>query len=177
MTATIRALVLDDEPIFHAVLSRMLEATVPGIEVETRTDPDPSGEFDIYFIDNEFDQVHRAASLAEEIRRDHPNELVLAFSGTLNTDVLKGLINAGCNGVCDKSNPEDLPMAMTIVKEFVEGMEAAEAVAAQQAEQVEQSGAVRDKGIFGAIRSISELLREWNQRLDSQEASLRQRPE
>lgn len=160
MVKPIRALLLDDEPIFLQVLETQLTSEVEGLVIEKRETPDPSGEFDIYFIDNEFDGVPCAAHLAHEIRAKAPEALVIAFSGTLDAGVLKELLNAGCNGVCDKAVASDLPYALRAARKFAED---------RLREATEPAGPV---GFLGAIRAISELLKEWNSRLDSQERSL-----
>ena len=73
------------------------------------------------------------------------------FSGLAGVDP-----TLGCDGVCDKSAPEDLPQAMTIVKQYLEKLE-------------EERSAKSGKGIFNAVRSISKLINTWNHRLEKQE--------
>ncbi|MEM7309606.1 MAG: response regulator [Planctomycetota bacterium] len=156
MDHTIRALVLDDEEWSRQLMAGLLKELFPAIVVETREQPDSSGEFDLYFVDNDFGGELLAGKLAREIRASHPEVLIIAFSGTLTPFDLKDLINAGCDGVCDKSAPEDLPTAMAIVKQYLE-----------QIEQSWRRGS--GKGLMGAVRSISSLIRSWNERLDEQE--------
>lgn len=163
MTKTIRALVLDDEPFSQEILCTLLGHEIPGMEIEGRTEPDPKGEFDIYIIDNDFGGVAMAAELARTIRAQQPTSLVLAFSGTLDAMTLKELINAGCDGVCDKSVDTDLPIALDIVRKYVDSL---------VSEPDPASALPSGGGLFGAIRSISDLLREWNTRLETQQRGL-----
>lgn len=160
MTKTISALILEDEPLAQQSIRALLLKEIPDLEVECRAHPDPSGDFDIYFIDNEFDGFDCAAGLAREIRSNGPDRLIMAFSGTLNAEILKELINEGCDGVCDKTAPDDLPMALMAARRYADNIR-------RQHKEETESG-----GIIGAIRSISELLREWNTRLDTQEKNL-----
>jgi DNA-binding NarL/FixJ family response regulator len=115
----------------------------------------------VYFIDNDFDGARCAGELARKIRVAHPNVLVIAFSATLDQDTLKELIHGGCDGVCDKSVPEDLPVAMNIVEEYVRALDSS------------GEGRKQKKGFLGAVHSIAQLLREWNSRLETQEQALK----
>ncbi len=160
MDTPIRALILDDDPMAQQILRTHLEAEIPGVAVTCRPYPDPRGDFDLYFLDNQFDGLDCAASLAKEIRKTTNEKLVIAFSGTLNSKVLKNLIKAGCDGVCDKTEPNDLPEALRIARNFAESL-------AQQPDSPPGPS-----GVIGAIRAISDLLREWNTRLDTQATNL-----
>ncbi len=163
MTKTIRALILEDEPLAQQTLRALLMKEIPDLEVECRSHPNPEGDFDIYFIDNDFDGFDCAAKLAAEIRASGPDKLIMAFSGTLTAPILKELINEGCDGVCDKTAPDDLPMALMAAREYAEDLRRV------LTDEVEETSA---KGLLGAIRSISELLKEWNTRLDTQQQNL-----
>jgi DNA-binding NarL/FixJ family response regulator len=145
---TKRALLLDDDPWALELLTAHLAARFPELEVETRTRPEPSGGFDLYLIDNDFGGPLLAGDLARRIRSMAPEALIVAFSATLDAASLRALINAGCNGACDKSNPEELPELLGIVEAFL-------------AESPRRAG-----GIRGAIGEVRSLLREWNRRLE-----------
>lgn len=159
MAQPIRALILDDQVWSQELLQSLLTEIFPSLEIECRSEPDPSGEFDLYFLDNDFDGRSLAGELAHDVRKVSPDSLVIAFSGTLTAQDLKELIKAGCDGVCDKSVPEDLPVTMEIVQTYLEALEKIR-IAAQP-------------GIIGAVKAISEMIGRWNHRLESQEKSLR----
>ena len=93
--------------------------------------------------------------LYAEIRGRRPGALIVAFSAALDSSSLKHLINEGCNGACDKSEPSDLRRAMEIVARYVEH-------AAPAADSRARPG------MQGTLESIRGLLREWNTRLDRQ---------
>jgi DNA-binding NarL/FixJ family response regulator len=153
MTTTFsRALLLDDDPWALELLSAHLRARFPDLVLETRTTPEPEGGFDLYLIDNDFGGPPLAGQLARRIRAVSPDALVVAFSATLCPDTLRSLINAGCNGACDKSDPAELQQLLDIVGSFL---------AARPQPR---------RGLRGAIHDVRALLREWNRRLDQAEA-------
>jgi DNA-binding NarL/FixJ family response regulator len=153
MTPQIDALVLDDDVWSLRLVRGMLRECFPSLSVEVRDSPDAEGDFDIYFIDNDFNGELRAAQLAGQIRAAHPDALIIAFSAQLDSESLKALINAGCNGACDKAVPGDLARAMEIVRAFIQ-----------------QRAATSDApGLRATIRSVKDLLREWNTRLERQD--------
>lgn len=158
MLHTISALLIDDDIWSLRLLKGMLEQCFPALYIETRTEPDTSGEFDIYFIDNLIGGVERAAALAQEIREQRPDALVIAFSATLDQEMLKKLLLAGCNGACDKTIRDDLPMTMQITQRYIEGILSAPAP--------------EGRGLTSVLRSIRGLLREWNTRLDREAAGV-----
>jgi DNA-binding NtrC family response regulator len=156
-----RALLLDDDPNALQLLTRILQRRFPTMAIESRSLPNPEGQFDLYLLDNEFDGACMAGTLASEIRSVRPNALIIAFSARLDAPTLKALVNAGCNGACDKADPRDVTRLLDIVDAYLTSRESA---------SVQESGS----GYLGAIRSITELIREWNQRLDLNQQALAQ---
>lgn len=150
-----RILILDDDPWAAQMLAARVCAARPDAEVQARTRPDVTGDFDVCFIDNDFDGRPMAAALARQVRAARPDALLIAFSGTLSADLLRELINTGCDGVADKTRPEELDAVLRIVDGHVRRLRRPE----------RSSG-----GLGSAIRGVAELLREWNTRLDRSEA-------
>ena len=148
-----RALLVDDDPFALSHLELLLNESFPEVEVETRTVADVSGDFDFYFLDNDFDGRALAGEMAMRIRRERPEARIFAFSGALDVDALKRLINAGCDGVCEKERPETWKDALDRMRETLEER------AARHKD---------DKRAFGGVRhaagSIHGLLEDWNQR-------------
>ena len=146
-----RALLVDDDEHALAHLELLLSSRFPQLDIHTRTDPDVSGGYEFYFIDNDFNGKHLASQLAAHIRQARPQSMIFAFSGVLNVETLKGLINEGCDGVCDKSDPKSW-------KEILDQIDA-------KLKQIVDRHA-GDRHAFGGIRgsalSIQRLLRHWN---------------
>jgi DNA-binding NarL/FixJ family response regulator len=157
MPPQIETLVIDDDVWSLRIMKGLLSECFPRMGGTVRDTPDPSGEFDIYFIDNEIEGRVMAAELAAAIRKDQPDALIIAYSGRLDGPTLKQLINAGCNGACDKSIPSDLAETMEITKAWIE----------QRLRQGREP--VRGAGFVTAIRSMTDLLGEWNSRLDAED--------
>ena len=154
MNRQIETLIVDDDTWSLRLVKGMLNECFPKMRVVTRETPDTSGDFDIYFIDNDFDGQRMAGKLAAQIRKEHPNSLIIAFSGVLDTETLKHLINAGCNGACDKSAYGDLARSMEIVQAYIDQFLGTPA------------GKDESRGFGGAVDSIRGLLQDWNRRLE-----------
>ncbi|OWK34162.1 response regulator transcription factor [Fimbriiglobus ruber] len=153
MSGLTRALLVDDDEWFRKAFRARLRATFPNIELTDRAEPDVSGQYEIYFLDNQFGDVPLAAELVQSIRRAYPKALVIALSGRLDAPTLKRLINEGCNGACEKGDPDELARTFDVVRAYLATADAT-------------AGTRQTGGLGGTIRLITDLLREWNNRLD-----------
>lgn len=148
-----RALLVDDEPMALEHLELLLSSRFPDLEITTRTAPDVAGDYDFYFLDNDFEGELMAGKLAREIRAREKAATVVAFSGNLDIDTLKRLINAGCDGACEKGVPSSWRPILALVEKRL-----AEMVVSHR----------RAAGPFGGVKhaagSIRDLLQDWNQR-------------
>lgn len=149
MQKTLRALVIDDDQDAAEWLVYQLQTRFPEMQTELRLSPNVTGDFNIYFIDNDFHGTSLAGLLAETVRAQHPQALIVAFSARLDNPTLKRLVNAGCDGAFDKSSPQDVGRMIDIVAAY-----------SQRPGSESVSG-----GFLSAVRSIRDLLREWNRRL------------
>jgi DNA-binding NarL/FixJ family response regulator len=155
--AAMKALLLDDDPYALEFLRAVLSERYPGLEIHARSEPDPTGEYDVYLLDDDFEGVRLAGKLARRIRAQRPEALILAFSASLDDKTLKDLLGAGCNGVCDKRVPSDLP-------EMLEALDRCMGELAR-----EQQRPPSDLSTRYLLNTFRDLFRAWNQRLDSQE--------
>ena len=148
-----RALLVDDDPMALEHLELLLSSRFPDLEITTRRTPDVSGEFDFYFLDNDFEGQLMAGALAREIRARSKSATVVAFSGRLDIETLKRLINAGCDGACEKGTPSSWRPILALVEKRLEEMVHSHKRAA---------------GPFGGVKhaagSIRDLLEDWNER-------------
>jgi N-acetylglucosaminyldiphosphoundecaprenol N-acetyl-beta-D-mannosaminyltransferase len=147
------ALLVDDD--IHALdhLELLLSMTFPGVAFEKRLEADVEGDFDFYFLDNDFNGELQAARMAGEIRERQPDATIFAFSAHLDVGTLKGLINAGCDGVCDKSEPATWRVVVEHMR-FELGERA----------RRHKRGTRAFGGVRNAARSIELLLQDWNDR-------------
>ena len=156
-TGRMRALLLDDDPYALEFLRAVLQERYPGLAVDVRTEPDPTGEYDVYLLDDDFEGVRLAGKLARRIRAQRPEALILAFSATLDARTLKELLGAGCNGVCDKRSPQDLPEMLAALDRCLAELEA---------RRSEPPSEVSGRYL---LKTFRDLFRAWNARLDGQE--------
>ena len=149
------ALLVDDDEFALDHLEVILSTNFPELDLTKRTEPDASGEHDFYFLDNDFNGDRIAPRLAAEVRRQNPEATIFAFSAALDVGSLKGLINAGCDGACDKSDPASW-------RPVIEHMRLRLAELAEGHKQRSRAFG----GVRHAAASIQLLLRDWNERQD-----------
>lgn len=150
------ALIMDDDQAVLELVSFLMQEQFPELEIDCRSEPDLSGDFDIYLIDNDFNGHHMAAELVESIQQSNPASQVFVFSAQLDIPVLKRLINIGCKGVFDKSDPRELDVMLEAVGEFL------------HSPPVNPRTRRSTTNIVQLVNSITALIYEWNQRLDTE---------
>lgn len=154
------ALLVDDDPYALDHLEVILTTNFPELVIEKREEPDVSGDFDFYFLDNDFGGELVAPRLATSVRERQPEATIFAFSAALDVHSLKGLINAGCDGACDKADPSSW-------RPVIEHMRL------RLREMADRHH--RSSRAFGGVRhaaaSIQILLQEWNERSPSRSAA------
>ncbi len=152
----VRALIVDDDPWSLRLLRGMLRECFPMLSIETRSLPVAEPGYNMYLIDNDFKGKMMAASLARDIRVVAPDALIIAFSGTLDRKTLVSLLNAGCDGACDKSRLSEMSGVMEVIQRYCESI-----VVTQNSRS---RGSLRE-----AVRAVADLIREWNTRLEIEE--------
>ncbi len=150
-------LILDDDPVMLKLLALRLKKRFPELRVETQQEPRAFGAYDIYILDNDFQGRPLAADLAEHIKQQQPDSLVLALSGTLCAATLKRLLNCGCDGAFDKSIPSDIDLLLATISEQINSMNQFVRQRAPQARVVDTA------------RAIAGLIQDWNHRLELEE--------
>ncbi len=158
MTREKSVLLVDDDPIILKLMSMRFKRRFPDFSIDIHEQPDSSGEYDIYILDNDFHGRALAGELAEQIKSRHPNSLVIAFSSALDTAALKKLINCGCSGAFDKSRPEEMERMMQLIERHVS--------AAPATKNARHGSTLR---VLDTARAISQLIHSWNRRLDIEE--------
>jgi N-acetylglucosaminyldiphosphoundecaprenol N-acetyl-beta-D-mannosaminyltransferase len=148
-----RGLLVDDDPMALAQLELLLTTRFPEIELTARCAPDAAGDFDFYFLDNDFEGELLAGTLAHDIRARDPAATIVAISGRLAVETLKRRINAGCAGAAEKGDPGSWRPIVALIEARLAALAAAHRRAA---------------GPFGGVRSaagsIRDLLEDWNGR-------------
>jgi DNA-binding NarL/FixJ family response regulator len=151
-----RALLVDDDVWFQRAFQARFESQLPQIPLEVRSEPNVSGDYAVYLIDNQFWGEARAGELARQIRQTNPEALVIALSSSLDVVTLKTLINEGCNGACEKGNHAEMMSMFDVIRKFFK----------KKGISDKQTPVPGGSGMVATIRSIADLLREWNSRLD-----------
>lgn len=164
MNKSTKILILDDDTDASELMRYRLNKSLDAIEIEVRSTPDASGEFDVYFVDNDFDGCRLGPQLTRQIRGNQPESLIFAFSANLDSDTLKHLMNVGCDGVCEKHDPDELQSFLSIVGSRI------------QERRFRSSRNADESGFLATVRSITELIREWNRRLENNIANRQSEP-
>ena len=151
-------LILDDDPVLLKLLETRIQSRFPDAIVETRSKPIAVGVYDVYILDNDFQGRSLAADLAEEIKKNQPDSMVAALSGTLCTTTLKRLVNCGCDGAFDKRDPTEIDALIQTLDKYL----------SKQQENTPKSR-LSGAGLLETTRAISNLIRDWNHRLEIEE--------
>lgn len=151
-------LILDDDPVVLKLLSGRIKKRFPDVHVDGQEQPVAVGAYDIYILDNDFHGRPLAADLAEHIKKQQPNSLVLALSGTLDAHTLKRLINCGCAGAFEKSAPAEIDSLIAMIDDHL------------KEDRYARDGSSRPQNRVGeTARAIASLIHNWNRRLELEE--------
>ncbi len=145
-------LIIDDDQIVTKVFKVHLQSHYPNAIIDTSNAPLALPGYDIYFLDNDFDGLKLATSLIKEIREHSPQSLVVSMSRTHSLTSMQHLINLGCNAVYSKNDLQNATEAREVISNYIE------VLSVQNTEK-------RERRFQTLIRSIHELMRQWNQRL------------
>ncbi len=115
-----RVLLIDDDIDIHKMFGAQFRHRFPKLKLDTSLEPQVGGAYDVFVIDNQFTEGKMAESLAQSIRKEHPEAVIIAHSATLDVRTLKSLLNKGCSGACEKGNPEDLEVLFKLIEKCAE---------------------------------------------------------
>ena len=149
----LRIAILDDNVAFTKLQELLIKRRFPAATVACFHEPQAVDGYDVYLIDNRFGLRDLAIDLCAEIRRRNPDALIVVWSAYVTKDLLKRLSTVGINAVAEKGNQADVDAALEVIGSFA------------------RRG--RSTRSFGAtIRSIRDLLVQWNTRLSDEERQL-----
>ena len=145
-----RIAIIDDDPFVMAHLSESFRQRLSNVEVVGIPDPVAPVGYHVYIIDRDFGGNNCGQDLVQRIRRIAPNSLVIAYSAFLDRDYLRNLILEHCEGAFDKGSLAELEKMIELIDEFLEKI---------------RSSKMAGQSSKNTVRSIYELVREWNIRL------------
>lgn len=149
----LRIAILDDSVAFTKLQELLIKSRFPAATVACFHEPQPIDGYDVYLIDNRFGQRDLAIDLCAEIRRRNPDALIVVWSAYVTKELLKRLSMVGINAVAEKGNQADVDAALEVIGGFA------------------RRG--RNTRSFGeTIRSIRDLLVQWNNRLSDEEKQI-----
>lgn len=145
-----RIAILDDSPVATRLEEKLISVRFPNAEITVCYEPHPVLGQDVYLIDNQFGAAECAVELAGQIREHEPDALIIVWSATVTKKLLKKLSRVRINAVAEKGNDDDVKAALQVIENFVRSE--------------------RHGHSFGeTIRSIRDLLAQWNARLAVEE--------
>jgi hypothetical protein len=133
-----RIAIIDDDPFVVSHLADSIRNRMPYAEVVGIPDPLAPVGYQVYIIDRDF-----GGNIA-------PDSLVIAYSAFLDRDYLRSLILEHCEGAFDKGSLTELEKMIEMIEEFLENS---------------RSPGKSSPSSRNTVRSIFELVREWNTRL------------
>ncbi|MCK0067853.1 MULTISPECIES: hypothetical protein [Kordiimonas] len=150
-----KLLILDDDLHYTGMLALKLKARFPELKVSSSTQKTLIHGYDIYILDNDFNGQKCGARLAEQVREQAPDSLVIILSGTLELELLKRLVNCHTAGVFDKGNIDELQAMNELIEAYI---------------QSENLKPTENKISFAETFSgISDMISEWNKKLTYEE--------
>jgi hypothetical protein len=167
---TVKIAVIDDDPLVLTHLNHTFEQRFPNAEIAGVSDPIALVGYDVYIIDREFGENRCGLDLIKRVKRlapgslviaysafldrDYlrlaPGSLVIAYSAFLDRDYLRSLILEHCEGAFDKGSLEELEKMVELIEGFIDKPD---------------SMKVNSVSPGNTVRSIFQLVREWNTRL------------
>ena len=146
----VKIAIIDDDPFVMTHLAHSFKQRLPNVEVVGVSDPVAPVGYQVYIVDREFDGNNCGQDLVQRIRRIAPNSLVIAYSAFLDRDYLRNLILEHCEGAFDKGSLAELEKMIELIDEFLEKI---------------RTSKMAGQSSTSTVRSIYELVREWNIRL------------
>lgn len=116
MSTPTSVLIVDDDLWCPRILETGLRQMIPDLLVTSRNEPEVSGHFDIYFIDDDFEGTRHATRLVRQTRDANPDALIIAFFD--DNHQIDALMKSGCDAACDKGSPADLSLAVRACVHF-----------------------------------------------------------
>lgn len=150
-----KIIVIDDDSIVTGVMRHHLKSNFPEAIIDISNAPVIRPGYDIYFLDNDFGGMALAKRLLQQVREVSPHALVVALSNTLDLDVMRDLVNAGCNIVYDKRYPGEATEARQVIRNYLTILE-------------DKYNRLNRPKLVDLANSIKRLLGEWNTRLNGE---------
>ncbi len=95
--------IIDDDTKICSILSSVLKSKFTNIKINIYNEPTVGEKTsDIYFVDNFFGGEEKLNFLLGEIKGINPDALVIAMSGNLDEETVRGLNGSGCDIVWGK---------------------------------------------------------------------------
>src|SRR5690606_37660203 len=124
----------------------------PDVIVITSDEPAAYGfDFDVFVVDCR----SRGTDELRLLRAEAPAALFLGFVDGLDRDGVKALVNAGVEGVFDGGLPRDHDELVGRIRSVL----------------TRDSAKQDTSGVLGVMRSMADLVRQWNRRLDRLEVN------
>ncbi len=150
MLHEIRTLVVHDEPAGARALAERIRAAFPGMVVVTTDEPSAYGhDFDVFLVDCR----RLGVDVVRLLHTETPTALMLAIVDGLDRAALKEVVNAGASALVEESVPGDLEALDLRIRNYL----------SRRAEAPDA------RGLLGVMRSMADLVRLWNRRMDRME--------
>jgi DNA-binding NarL/FixJ family response regulator len=147
-----RTLVAHDDGAQAQAIAGRLRAAFPDMLVVTTDDPLGHGhDFDVLIVDCRT----RGPDLLRLLRAESPDALILGYADGVERAALKDLVNAGLDGLFEAAVQADADLLVGSIRAHV----------------TRRAEAPHTQGLLGVMRSMADLVRQWNRRLDRLEVS------
>lgn len=142
--------IIDQNAASATALKMVLRNRFEGMEISAFAEPAAPIGFDIFIVAANLLTEASGENLIPRIRNVASNSLILAYSDDLSLDLIKRLMNMGCEGVYDKDKQEDVAELFDKLDFYIDS----------------QAKVASNRGVGGTVNAISALIREWNTRIE-----------
>jgi HAMP domain-containing protein len=142
---------LEDEDLARRSAER-IRSWLPHLRVTHRRTPDLSGDYDLVLVGDRFANGPDVEALVASRWLERPDTPIVVVADDLDGDRMAALVNAGCSGTWDRAGSVPLERLRDRIVDAL-------------------AGGGRRKGMLATVRSVRELVIEWNRLLESQEVT------
>lgn len=149
-----RIQIIDDDYWCGEAIVATLTSVARPSQCQITTKPEPTDGFDVYIVDNEFEDGDHGVDIVATIRRRNPDATIVICTATKERIDATSAMNAGCNAMVEKGSAAGRAMLSDVVAAHI-----------RRRAQSAQGATVGN--VFSDIKSI---ITAWNARVEQDEA-------
>ena len=138
----------DDYWCGEAIVAYMMNVAA-NATYDIKSIPTPDDGYDIYIVDNEFEDGDHGIRMVERIRSRNPDATIVLCTATKERVDPEAAMNAGCNAMVAKASAEGRRQMIDIVDQHIRS----------------RARASREQSFLAALNDIKIIIASWNTRM------------